>query len=487
MKQFLQFRNRTSFSKNWSLPKNFQFLGPTPKNVLKNQPRFLCTISGGQDSVLSFFVLLHTFELLSDKKYFRVKTMMVKKLPRDSRNFLKKKQSDLLLPVRDFLEETQDKVHVVYCHHFWQRKNFFSSLFVFRLTFLFRVPYILILPQMTFLTENSSRGWRKKNFYRVSQLERSFTVTTGHTETDSLEKNLNNLFRGTGSKGFSHFTHFNYKILQNLCFSILIQKSRNFLDLTEFLKPRKLFVKEGFPRPRSLPVTKGCFYPPLPLRKPRLQFLFSMRQTPVQVTEKFRFFSTKKVDSLCFTNTPATKENYISKKSTYSVSFCFYSNSASSKIISWKPLQTTRRSTVSQLINFYEFPLLTDFTNFSGGFSRNKIRHQFIPFIRTFFHKKIESLLLSCFTTIGKEQEEIEEKLVEFCFLCQFFDSHYLKKQSKAFKGDSTARVLGTTCYVNLQGHVLQKVIYDYRTIELNFLQISQMKNQLFGGEREFH
>lgn len=473
MKQFLQLRNRTSFYENWSQR--------TPKNVLNKQSRFLCTISGGQDSVLSFFVLLHSFDLLSKDQYFISKRLIVPKLPRDPRNLIFETGQDQTqaFRVQDFSSEKRNKVKVLYCHHFWQRKNFFSSFFIFRLTFIFRVPYIFILPQISVLTENNSRGWRKKNFCRVSQVARSVTVLTGHTETDRLEKNLNNLFRGTSSKGFNDLTLLNYKKLQNLGFSVLITKSKNFIDLTRFLKKTTLFAKKYFLNTKFIPLLKPRFYRSVPLRTHQPKNFFLEHQTSPRVKQKFRFFITKKVDSFSFRGATFTNENYLGGKSAYSVSFCFYSKSVYSKSISWRPLQNTRRFTVSQLIYFYQFPLLTDFTNFSCRFSRNKIRHHFLPFIRTLFHKKIESLLLNCFQTIGKEREEIEKKLIEFWFLRHFFDSKSLKKRIRPFKKDKlTAHLLGTTYYENLQGQILQQIIYDYRTIELSFLQISHMKSQ---------
>ena len=130
--------------------------------LVKNQMSFLCTLSGGQDSILTFFLLLH-----NSKK---------------------------------------DDLQIVYCHHFWQIKNFFSTRFVFQLSCLMKVPYTLILPQTFFLTENESRTWRKKNFCRVSQREHFLTSLTGHTETDILEKHLHNIFRGTSPAGLSDLT-----------------------------------------------------------------------------------------------------------------------------------------------------------------------------------------------------------------------------------------------------------------------------------------
>jgi tRNA(Ile)-lysidine synthase TilS/MesJ len=170
MKKFLKFTGATAFPSKNSV--NSLFLGHKKtffylttdflekcSNLVKNQMSFLCTLSGGQDSILTFFLLFHSFK-------------------------------------KDYLQ-------IVYCHHFWQIKNFFSTRFVFQISSLMKVPYTLILPQTFFLTENESRTWRKKNFCRVSQREHFLTSLTGQTETDTLEKRLHNLFRGTSPAGLS--------------------------------------------------------------------------------------------------------------------------------------------------------------------------------------------------------------------------------------------------------------------------------------------
>lgn len=144
--------------------------------------RILCTISSGQDSILTFFLLLHTKKL--------------------------------------------ECLEVLYCQHFWQTKNFFSARLVFKISYLVKVPYTISLPQRVSFTENDSRDWRKKTFCRFSKMENILTTITGHTETDSLEKNVNNLLRGTSPTGVSKslflnskktVTHFFPTINQNTC------------------------------------------------------------------------------------------------------------------------------------------------------------------------------------------------------------------------------------------------------------------------------
>lgn len=154
------------------LPIYFQLL-----ELIKKQPNLLCTISGGQDSILTFFILLHIYK--------------------------------------------KDSLQILYCHHLWQIKNFFSAKFVFHVSYLIQIPYTLILPQNLVLTENEARNWRKKNFCRFSQLAHIPFSVTGHTETDTLEKTFNNILRGTSSAGFSSSEFLQSQNKVNLFFSSL--------------------------------------------------------------------------------------------------------------------------------------------------------------------------------------------------------------------------------------------------------------------------
>src|SRR5690242_20498765 len=64
---------------------NLNFINKDKITLSKKNVSFLATISGGQDSILTFFLLLHIYK--------------------------------------------KDYVWVLYCQHFWQLKNFFSAKF----------------------------------------------------------------------------------------------------------------------------------------------------------------------------------------------------------------------------------------------------------------------------------------------------------------------------------------------------------------------
>lgn len=165
MKKFLNFTNPTVFNEIWA-----------PRFNQDYYASILCSVSGGQDSIGTFFSLLHMFSFENKNS---IKSI--------SRNQLQKK-----------------KIKMIYCQHFWQIKNFFLCFFLFQMCFNLNYPYIVILPSKIFLNENYSRNWRKKSFYRISQLEKNFLLSLGHTKTDLIEKNFHNIFRGTTRNGINN-------------------------------------------------------------------------------------------------------------------------------------------------------------------------------------------------------------------------------------------------------------------------------------------
>lgn len=143
-----------------------QFVAETYSLLLSqkffSKKRIVYSFSGGQDSTIVFFVLFH---------------------------FHRKKFSQTS--------------NLLYCHHFWQIQNFQASKGIFHFSFNVKVPYTIIMSNLSLSNENRSRNWRKKNLFRFCTLQNSSIIITGHTQTDKVETNFNNLVRGTSSKGLS--------------------------------------------------------------------------------------------------------------------------------------------------------------------------------------------------------------------------------------------------------------------------------------------
>jgi tRNA(Ile)-lysidine synthase TilS/MesJ len=622
------------------------------KNKLGNQNRFLCSVSSGQDSINSFFVLFHLVsypkrelnsiinsktrrlseslsknrlapvlfpQFFCGKQYFFSKTKFVSKLQVDSTNFVGTKFAPnphtFFFP-KERSQDSQEQNHqcfylqVVYCHHFWQTKNFLSSLVLFRLSFLFQVPYSMILSETPLVTENRSRSWRRKNFCRLAYLEKMSTVTTGHTETDMLEKNLNNIIRGTSSRGLQEYKLLNYKKTITLFFSSIILKplktrpGKKSFYLVRFLTwkinsielgqqriilalSQNIFCRENTPiststfnlclihRPKlyvgDLYLTKGRekfagefqILPTSNLSDLGYTFpvrqIFNWRRSQIQNlgTQKKFFrgqknlgqktalipktkFSGKGAGSTVFFETPKgstsrnlaktkqkkTQFHFFSKTSqinflsnfsnlqniesqnlkkkkqlvvlrkknlfkqdciffaTESLSFCFYSKHFGKRINFSQLLQKRHRLTITKMVKFYELPLVNDLTNFYSKFSRNKIRHQLLPFIKSVFHKKFESRLSTFFQILQNEHQETEKQIIELCFFFQFNELNFLILENCVNFSDSKkiiwvkglSRLVLDKMQLNIQLYTLQNFVFDYRAIDLNFSQIVNLK-----------
>ena len=221
------------------------------KKTLLNK-RVLCSFSGGQDSTIVFFSLFH----------------------------------------RKTLNQT---INLVYFHHFWQIQNFQACKGIFHLSFNLKVPYSILISTYSLSNENRSRNWRKKKLFRFSNLHHTSIVVTGHTQTDGLETNLNNLIRGTSSKGVSFQNCFgahrqeNFYRSQNYpsyCFYPLVF-STSFVVLKFRSQPKKLSFGKKIPLRSKIffskvnSVSEKCVLPVL-------QTKFLRKANPV--TEKLQNF-----------------------------------------------------------------------------------------------------------------------------------------------------------------------------------------------------
>ena len=397
-----------------------KFIDFTRKKMegLKTKTPILAAISGGQDSCVTFVLCLHIEKLAT--------------------------------------------LEVIYCNHFWQPKNFFSSDLIFKLSFLFDVPYTLILPQNGVLGENRSREWRKKSFYRLSHLEKILFTITGHTRTDSFEKNLSHLFRGTSPKGLAEST-------------LLIPKKPTCLFFsTQILKPTVFPFKQNIEEAKISQKEKNTLYSKknrsqLKATKLQNQFLFSK---PRNTEKKFLF------------NTRGLKKDH-HKKITYffekipSSSFCVSGERYTMQLNCLKPLENIGRSTVSKFLCLYKFPVITDVTNFSSNFSRNKIRHNVGPFIQSFLKKKTDYRVTQFFKTLNHEHYEIQDELFSLYCLALLAKYEFTEKTKtpnkwclQPFLSDMLPKFVG----IGLKKSLLHKFFADYKDIELSFLQICNLQ-----------
>lgn len=472
---------------------------------LVNSPTsFLCSLSAGQDSISLFFLFFH---------------------------FLNTVQMSV---------EKEASLTVFYCHHFWQPKNVFLISFLFQLTLLFRCQYFVSFSKKSVPNENRSRRLRKKSLSRVSILQNTTSLLTGHTETDRIETLFTNLIRGTTVKKFASQPFFHLKKEEIFLFSSF---NENFLTI-QFLTSKSLINQTFHQKTRRFQKMKSScstffvffskkprfFHTPILAHVGRCYNFSHFRGAfPDQigyVTKKVQpsleripnsgkhekggkhqrnhfFYLQKNYEQIQFSNTkqnffcffrtkslkpvslsffevssPCWKKNDFVFHKPSSSSFSFYSFS-SLELVWCKPFNTTKRLFVKNCLDFYHFPVLTDLTNFSYKFSRNKIRHQFLPFFKQVFHDKAEKLIVHCFQIYGKEHEVTENTVREFLFISLLAESFFFFNLVE-FKQRKAAKWFLENLPDYLQLNFLQTLLFQYRNNDGTFFQISALKTRLF-------
>ena len=124
--------------------------------LITNQQKLVTTISGGQDSMLLFFILLHLY----------------KKQP--------------------------EKNAIVHFHHFWSRSNFGACWHILKLQYCFSLPTTIILAESSTSSETRAKLWREDSLQRVLHFSQAKTVLTGQTASDTVETACFQLCRGVG-------------------------------------------------------------------------------------------------------------------------------------------------------------------------------------------------------------------------------------------------------------------------------------------------
>ena len=131
------------------------------KDLLKPNQSMILAISGGQDSIILFFIFLQ------------------------------------------LREQWNWRYQLIYCNHLWQRDSFYTILHLFKLAYLFNIPIVFTFTLQKVLTEQLARDWRALTFQRITEFFLVTTLVLGHSKSDRVETGLFNLFRGSSTKGVS--------------------------------------------------------------------------------------------------------------------------------------------------------------------------------------------------------------------------------------------------------------------------------------------
>ena len=167
------------------------------KKLLKPNQSMVLAISGGQDSIILFFIFLQ------------------------------------------LKNQWNWSLSIIYCNHLWQKDSFYTMSHLFKLAYLLNIPIYLAVTLQKIFTEQKARNWRSLTFQRMTGFYLFSIVVLGHSKSDRVETGLFNLFRGSSTKGVSSLNW--TKIVVKECFFKLSKtqlnqiSNKNELTNTSFL------------------------------------------------------------------------------------------------------------------------------------------------------------------------------------------------------------------------------------------------------------
>ena len=334
--------------------------------------KIICTVSGGQDSILLFFLLLHA-----------------------------QKTWNLTL-------------HIVYCHHFWQFQNLYVFREIWKLTFLYQIPSSYFFSNDHQQTEHKASLWRQESYFRAAEVFDCENITLAHTASDGIETALWHIGRGTGPRGILNMRP---KILYNTRHYNRISFERRRLKkyCTKNSSTNKIIKKE----------VRVNWLENIPVN-PKIRNIFKRKSVSLVFFNNEIFenqYSIKEYNCLynsvscghfslqipcqndknrssLQTQTPGflkktrkndyTYENSINLQLTKTL---YYTNIVLNNIFGYsinRPLYNFHRSDVSFLVHQNSLPLIPDYTNKNIFFTRNRIRLKLIPNIRYFLNTNFD-------------------------------------------------------------------------------------------------
>nr|YP_009367593.1 hypothetical chloroplast RF62 [Pseudocharacium americanum]YP_009367682.1 tRNA(Ile)-lysidine synthetase [Ignatius tetrasporus]ARK14623.1 hypothetical chloroplast RF62 [Pseudocharacium americanum]ARK14712.1 tRNA(Ile)-lysidine synthetase [Ignatius tetrasporus] len=167
------------------------------KHLLKTNQKILLAFSGGQDSIVLFFIIIQL-----------------------------KKQWNWT-------------VNLIWCNHLWQKDSLYLMFHILKVNLIFYTKTFCFINIRSIFSENKARKWRYQIFIRAAYYYNLTTILTGHTLTDKIETLIFNLTRGCGIDGFYSLNKLSFITINKYKY---IFPSLNLLKvLTQKLKKTKTF------------------------------------------------------------------------------------------------------------------------------------------------------------------------------------------------------------------------------------------------------
>lgn len=268
-------------------------------------------------------------------------------------------QDSIVLLIILFLiqNEWNTSINLVYCNHLWKENSIYSYLHITKIAFCLKLNLFYSITVKSLNSEEKSRYWRSKNFYRFIEFSTSSQLVMGHTLTDQIETFFFNILRGSSlSKSSSLKYQKKYYIGEKNDF-LIAEK-----EVNHFFKIKKKFIKKPFKR---------------------VLFLIKKDSSRISVID---------------TNNTKILSYFYKKK------FLLINKKAFIVEIG-RPLITQTRFDTRQLCLNWELPMFIDESNEQNQYSRNRIRNQILPSLRTFFNPKLDQKISNSINILTNEEK----------------------------------------------------------------------------------
>lgn len=345
------------------------------KEILYPETKFVCGISGGQDSMILMVILSHF------QKVYNI-----------NNNF-------------------------VYCNHFWGCKNIYNTFELLKLSYLLNNQINIFVPTFSVNSEEKGHFWRKNSFTKATNYFGNKMILLAHTLDDQIETSLWHLFRGTGPQGFNSLN----KISELKIYSFFKKSITNKMELkrnytrsaTKCFQKRKRFLSKPHYFKNVILIHKDNFNS---LKYPYLFQKVYKVDTLVSANLKKRVKWGKKnflTSSLCIRY---KLYSYVLIQAWFQKYEYLLTNTEYHTVKIERPLLLVSRPSIRKFVKTDRVPVVVDSSNQTLKFTRNKIRLILFPFIK--FYSKLEiQTNIQKYSNISENQQKYFQKSVDLLII----------------------------------------------------------------------